>query len=237
MRARRPDRRGAIARNAARLRARRRRARLCAVVKADGYGHGAVAAARAALAGGATWLAVATARGGRASCARRASTRRSLVMGALTPRSCRSRWTPAPTSSRGREGSSPRCRRRQRACTSSSTPAWAGSARATRAGDAGRRGRAAPDAARRPDDALRHRRRARRRRSSTSSSRASAPGPSRCASATRARSCTPPTAPATLRDPATHFDMVRCGVAIYGMDPFGEDPFAHELEPALTLRS
>ncbi len=34
-------------------------AALCAVVKADGYGHGAVAAARAALAGGATWLAVA----------------------------------------------------------------------------------------------------------------------------------------------------------------------------------
>ncbi len=31
-----------------------------AVVKADGYGHGAVAAAQAALAGGATWLGVAT---------------------------------------------------------------------------------------------------------------------------------------------------------------------------------
>jgi alanine racemase len=34
-------------------------ARLCAVVKADGYGHGSVAVARAALAGGASWLAVA----------------------------------------------------------------------------------------------------------------------------------------------------------------------------------
>jgi len=32
---------------------------LCAVVKADAYGHGAVPVARAALAGGATWLAVA----------------------------------------------------------------------------------------------------------------------------------------------------------------------------------
>jgi alanine racemase len=32
---------------------------LCAVVKADGYGHGAVALAQAALAGGAGWLAVA----------------------------------------------------------------------------------------------------------------------------------------------------------------------------------
>ncbi len=34
-------------------------AALCAVVKADGYGHGLVTAARAALAGGASWLAVA----------------------------------------------------------------------------------------------------------------------------------------------------------------------------------
>ena len=42
---------------------------------------------------------------------------------------------------------------------------------------------------------------------------------------------------AALRDPASHFDMVRCGVAIYGMDPFGEDPAAHGLEPALSLRS
>jgi len=51
---------GAIARNTARLRsAAGDGAELCAVVKADGYGHGAVRAARAALDGGATWLAVA----------------------------------------------------------------------------------------------------------------------------------------------------------------------------------
>jgi alanine racemase len=31
--------------------------------------------------------------------------------------------------------------------------------------------------------------------------------------------------------------MVRCGIAVYGMDPFGEDPAAHNLEPALSLRS
>lgn len=36
-----------------------RSAAVCAVVKADGYGHGAVASARAALDGGARWLAVA----------------------------------------------------------------------------------------------------------------------------------------------------------------------------------
>ena len=52
----------AIERNVARLRGELRAgSELCAVVKADGYGHGAPAAARAALAGGATWLAVATA--------------------------------------------------------------------------------------------------------------------------------------------------------------------------------
>jgi alanine racemase len=42
---------------------------------------------------------------------------------------------------------------------------------------------------------------------------------------------------ATLRDPATHFDLVRPGVAIYGLDPFGEDPAERELEPALELVS
>jgi alanine racemase len=42
---------------------------------------------------------------------------------------------------------------------------------------------------------------------------------------------------ATLRDGAAHFDLVRCGVAIYGLDPFQEHPAARELEPALALTS
>ncbi len=42
---------------------------------------------------------------------------------------------------------------------------------------------------------------------------------------------------ATLSDPATHLDMVRCGVAVYGLDPFQEDPGPRELEPAMALRS
>jgi alanine racemase len=42
---------------------------------------------------------------------------------------------------------------------------------------------------------------------------------------------------AALRDPESHFRMVRCGVAIYGLDPFQGDPGAHGLEPALSLRS
>jgi alanine racemase len=35
---------------------------------------------------------------------------------------------------------------------------------------------------------------------------------------------------ATLRDPATHFDLVRCGIAVYGMDPFHYDPAEQGLE-------
>jgi alanine racemase len=42
---------------------------------------------------------------------------------------------------------------------------------------------------------------------------------------------------ATIRDPATHFDMVRCGIAVYGLDPFHRDPSEHGLEPAFSLRS
>ncbi len=49
----------AVRHNAATLAALAAPAELCAVVKADAYGHGAVPVARAALEGGATWLAVA----------------------------------------------------------------------------------------------------------------------------------------------------------------------------------
>ncbi|MGZ4202633.1 MAG: alanine racemase, partial [Thermoleophilaceae bacterium] len=52
---------GAIERNCGRLRALLGPGtELCAVVKADAYGHGVAWCAKAALAGGATWLAVAT---------------------------------------------------------------------------------------------------------------------------------------------------------------------------------
>jgi alanine racemase len=49
----------AVAHNVAALRALVAPARVCAVVKANGYGHGATAVGRAALAAGADWLAVA----------------------------------------------------------------------------------------------------------------------------------------------------------------------------------
>ncbi|MDO7882905.1 alanine racemase [Salinibacterium soli] len=51
---------GAIARNVETLRAAAGGAPAMAIVKANGYGHGAVPAARAALEGGAGWLGVAT---------------------------------------------------------------------------------------------------------------------------------------------------------------------------------
>src|SRR5918995_2340439 len=74
----------AIERNCARLAGVAAPAALCAVVKADGYGHGAVPAARAAQAGGARWLAVATAP--EAHALRAAGLEGPvLVMGALTP--------------------------------------------------------------------------------------------------------------------------------------------------------
>ena len=53
----------------------------------------------------------------------------------------------------------------------------------------------------------------------------------------RARCSTRPTAPRRCATRRAHFDLVRPGIAIYGMDPFGEDPAAHGLEPALELRS
>lgn len=41
--------------------------------------------------------------------------------------------------------------------------------------------------------------------------------------------------PAALRDRDSHFDMVRVGDVIYGLDPFSEDPALRHLEPALEL--
>lgn len=55
----------AVAHNVERLAALAAPAEVCAVVKADGYGHGSVPVARAALEAGATWLAVALVQEGR----------------------------------------------------------------------------------------------------------------------------------------------------------------------------
>ncbi len=42
---------------------------------------------------------------------------------------------------------------------------------------------------------------------------------------------------ATMREPAAHCDMVRTGIAVYGLSPFGDDPTPRGLRPALRLSS
>lgn len=42
---------------------------------------------------------------------------------------------------------------------------------------------------------------------------------------------------ALLREPESHFDFVRSGIAVYGLDPFGGDARASGLTPALSLTS
>ena len=42
---------------------------------------------------------------------------------------------------------------------------------------------------------------------------------------------------AALRIPASRFDAVRCGIALLGLSPFGGDPADDGLEPALSWRS
>ena len=110
-------------------------AQLCAVVKADGYGHGAVPAARAALRGRRDVAGGRDGAGGARAARGRASTRARARDGrAAATRSCRSRSTRGADVVAWRDelrrARWPRSAAR-RGCTSSSTPAWAGSARAT----------------------------------------------------------------------------------------------------------
>ncbi len=80
---------GAIASNVRAIRARvPESAMLMAVVKADGYGHGAVQVSRTALAAGAEWLSVARAAEG-ASLRRAGITAPILILGAPSPAECR----------------------------------------------------------------------------------------------------------------------------------------------------
>jgi alanine racemase len=42
---------------------------------------------------------------------------------------------------------------------------------------------------------------------------------------------------AALRLPESHFDAARCGIALYGLSPFGTDPAEDGLEPVLSWQS
>lgn len=225
---------GAIERNCARLVGELTGgAALCAVIKADAYGHGAIPVARAALRGGAGGLAVATAQEAADLRASGLADARLLVMGALT----RDELDLAL----GADADV--------VAWSEDLLQWIGDrpARVHVKLDTGmgRLGTRDPSLATKLCDALR-----------------AADGPQLVATMThfataddrddpffseqlgRYEAWAPRDVPrhaansaATLRDPRTHLDMVRCGVAIYGMDPFGDDPGAHELHPALELCS
>ena len=120
---------GAITRNCERLRAELDgAARLGVVVKADGYGHGARQAAAAALAGGARQLFVATAEEARALGTQPVPV---VVMGALIAGGAAGRPRRRGRGHGLERGVRRRAAGRHARCTSSSTPAWGGSARAT----------------------------------------------------------------------------------------------------------
>jgi alanine racemase len=204
---------------------------LCAVVKANAYGHGALEAARAALAGGATWLAVATADEAAALRAAGLETR-ILVMGALTPRDLRTAlaaeadvvaWTPEFVAAAGdarvhvkldtgmgRLGTKDP-REALALCDSAANLAGVMTHFAT--------------ADERGDDHLPDQ--LRRFTEFVAAVRERHPAVTVHAANSAAH----------LREEAARFDMVRCGIAIYGLDPFGDDPSEHDLQPALQLES
>jgi alanine racemase len=220
---------GAIERNCARLVAAVAPARLCAVVKADGYGHGAVPAARAAQAGGATWLAVATA--GEAAELRVAGIGGPiLVMGALSAEELG-----------------------VAVAAGADVVAWRDEFVAALDGDVGVHvkldtgmGRLGT---RDPEEATRVAAAAGSRLAGLMTHFATADEDDQAfvdaqLDAFRAWIARHPGVPvhaansaAALRRPDARFDMVRCGIAVYGMDPYHRDPADHDLEPALELTS
>jgi alanine racemase len=228
----------AIERNVARLRrATGTAVALCAVVKADGYGHGAAPAARAALAGGATWLAVATAR--EAAELRAAGLdARLLVLGALTPDELAVALDARADVVAWREEFVAALDRPARVHVKLDT-------------GMGRLGTRDAAEATRVADAVAGVSHLELAGAMTHFATADEPGddfmPEQlerfAAWALPLRDRHPglllhaANSAATLRDAASHFDLVRTGIAIYGLDPFQGDPADHELEPALELCS
>jgi alanine racemase len=232
----------AIERNCARLQGELDAGvRLCVVVKADGYGHGAIQSARAALAGGATWLAVAGSR--EASDLRRAGLKDTplLVMGALSEVELAEAlaaqaevvvWSEQQVQAVRDAGGG---RVHVKLDSGMGRLGTRDEAQASRAVTAAAQ---APEielvgvmthfatADDLDDDGFfdhqlelfgswAHRIKAEQPRIVVHAANSAG----------------------TLRDRDAHFDMVRCGIAAYGMDPFGEDPTARRLEPALRLVS
>ncbi len=229
---------GAIERNCARLAAIAAPARLCAVVKADGYGHGAVPAARAAQAGGAAWLAVATAN--EAAELRAAGIEGPLlVMGALSPEELDVAVEARADVVAWREGFVAAIAARGGATgvhvkldTGMGRLGTRDANEATRVADAIE---AAPNL--RLAGAMTHFATADEEDDGFLREQLDAFRPWAAALAERGALVHAANSAATLRAPEARFGLVRCGIAVYGMDPFHEDPAAHGLEPALELVS
>ena len=90
---------------------------------------------------------------------------------------------------------------------------------------------------RRPDEPLRHGRRGRHDASSSTSWGASRRWPRELKALYPDLLCHTANSAATLRGPRTHFDMVRTGIAMYGLAPANDDPFKDDLRPAMKLSS
>jgi len=235
---------GALRANCERLRAELGETRLCAVVKADGYGHGAVACAEAAVAGGATTLAVAAA----TEAAELAGVAPDLLtLGALTDSevdvvlgagSAISAWAPGfldlvaararalgrparvhvkHDSGMGRLGTfdGEEVVRLARAVAADPDLELAGVWTHFATADE-------PD-----DDEGYFFEQLARFEPVAEAVHAEHPGVTVHAA----------NSAAVFRSRRSHFDMARCGVAIYGLDPFQLDPTAHGLAPVLSLRS
>jgi alanine racemase len=231
----------AIERNTARLSADLQAGtKLCAVVKADGYGHGAVASARAALAGGASWLAVA---GAAELLELRSAGLQApiLVMGALT--------RPELDDTLAAGGDVVVWNERYLQAV---LAAGGGRVHVKLDSGMGRLGTRDPQQATSVAQAAEQSRGielvglmthfatadelddggffAEQLHSFMRWAQQLADGrPELLVHAANSA--------ATLREPAARLGMVRSGIAIYGMDPFGVDPAQRGLEPALELRT
>src|SRR5829696_421098 len=217
---------------------------LCAVVKADGYGHGADACAEAALAGGATRLAVATGAEA-AEIGRRLPHVPLLTMGALTHEELDVALAAGSEVALWHEDFLAMAAARARA---QGRPARAHVKHDSGMGRLGNRDPAAVLALARacaespglelagvwthfatadePDSSF-FDEQLRRFRDVAEAVKAEFPAVTVHAA----------NSAAVFREPRAHFDMVRCGVAVYGLDPFQSDPAERGLSPAMSLRS
>ena len=213
--------------------------RICAVVKAEGYGHGAVASALAAEAGGAGWLAVATAQ--EATALRRAGVEgRLIVMGSLLGADLDAALAADADVVAWRE-----------AFVDAVAARGGGRVHVKLDTGMGRLGTRDPEEATRVAEAAEARSGVELVGAMTHFATADERDDTFfAAQLERFRVWALPlrerhpglilhaaNSAAILRDRDAHMDMVRPGVGIYGLDPFGSDPSARGLEPALELRA